>query len=267
MLTELLGDEIPGADGNPADYKPGNSGPKNPLADAIRYPARVARLAAFAQYTREDWTTLPTGRAELLIEDARSLIPDLQGVCARMDISLHDCRLAKYMRGEAMRAAGRVELRNAIRGPAGRFYNSETNRPTGLRQDSLNENNSADKAVIDNLKRSIKWMQECEEFSPSCGLFCDIAESYLLLKKFPGAQAYGRHATLQASPSTNSPSQVCDTVGKDPAYERAFYLAAESYALAGDQVLARKYAARFPGTVTLDEFKALSIELVPRPRE
>jgi hypothetical protein len=53
----------------------------------------------------------------------------------------------------------------------------------------------------------------------------------------------------------------CDAVGKDPAYERAFYLAAESYALAGDQVLARKYAARFPKPIQIQrssDWNALS---------
>lgn len=161
------------------------------------------------------------------------------------------------MRGEAQRRAGHVALRRAIQGAASRFYDPTTNRPTGLLSSALEESDPLDKAVIDSLNLSIGWMRECEEFSPSCELFCDIAESYLLLKKFPGAQAYGRHATLQASPSDKAPSEICTTFGHDPSYERAFYLAAESYMLVGNKALARKYAERFLGTVSLDEFKAL----------
>jgi hypothetical protein len=260
MLTELLGDVIPGADGLPPGTA-SQSGVKNDLPEAVCLTARIARLVSFAQYTREDWTTLPDERATLLINDAVNLVKDLEQVCVKPNLSLHDCRMAKYMHLEALRATGRVELRRAIQGTASRFYDPDTNRPTGLLTDALDEESPIDKAVIDNLQRSIQWMRECEEISPGCGLYCDIAESYLLLKRFPGAQAYGRHATLRASPSTNSPAEICADLGDDPDHERAFYLAAESYALAGNDSLAKKYAERFPGKVTLDEFKALRTKL------
>jgi hypothetical protein len=255
MLTELLGDEIPGADGKAPATTPLNT-LNNTLPPAIAYMARLARLAAFAQYTREDWATLPVERATLLINDAVNLIRDLQEL-SRTNLPLHDSKTAKYMLVEAMRATGHVELMRAILGAASRFYDPVTNRPSKLETDALNENIPADKATIDNLERSIEWMRKCEEMSPSCGLFCDISESYLLLKKFPGAQAYGRHATLGANRCASSTGDTSARLGDDAQQERAFYLATESYALAGNNILAKKYASRFPGTVTLDEFKAL----------
>jgi hypothetical protein len=259
MLTELLGDEIPGADGNASATTP-LSTLKKTLPPAIALAARLARLAAFAQYTREDWTTLPVERATLLINDAVNLVARLDQLC-RPSLPLHDFKIAKYMHVEAMRATGHVELLRAIQGAASRFYDSLTNRPSKLETDALDEKNPADKVAIDNLERSIKWMRKCEEVSPSCGLFCDISESYLLLKKFPGAQAYGRHATLETNPSSNSTADICARIGDDAERERAFYLATESYALAGIDSLAKKYASRFPGKVTLDEFRALRTTL------
>jgi hypothetical protein len=259
MLTELLGDEIPGADGKAPATTPLNT-LNNTLPPAIAYMARLARLAAFAQYTREDWTTLPVERATLLINDAVNLIRDLQ-VLSRTNLPLHDYKTVKYMLVEAMRATGHVELIRAILGAASRFYDPVTNRPSKLETDALDEKIPADKATIDNLERSIEWMRECEEMSPSCGLFCDISESYLLLKKFPGAQAYGRHATLGANRCASSIGDICARLGDDAQHERAFYLAAESYALAGNDSLAKKYASLFPGKVTLDEFKALRTTL------
>jgi hypothetical protein len=59
---------------------------------------------------------------------------------------------------------------------------------------------------------------------------------------------------------------TCARLGDDSQHERAFYLATESYALAGNNILAKKYASRFPGKVTLDEFKALRTTLgIPIP--
>jgi hypothetical protein len=260
MLTELLGDEIPGADGNASSTTPLNT-LKNTLPPSIALMARLARLAAFAEYTREDWTTLPVERATLLINDAVNLIADLEQVCNRANLSLHNFKVAKYMHLEAMRATGHVELLRAIQGGASRLYDPLTNRPSKLETDGLDERVPADKVVIDALERSIRWMRECEEMSPSCGLFCDISESYLLLKKFPGAQAYGRHATLEANPSANSTADICARLGDDDERERAFYLATESYALADNESLAKRYAYRYAGKVTLDEFKALRTTL------
>jgi hypothetical protein len=112
-------------------------------------------------------------------------------VINRPDLPLHDSKTAKYMLVEAMRATGHVELMRAILEAASRFYDPITNRPSKLETDALNEKIPADKATIDNLERSIEWMRKCEEVSPSCGLFCDISESYLLLKKFPEPRRMG----------------------------------------------------------------------------
>jgi hypothetical protein len=260
MMTEVLGERVPGTEEKPPPPVP-QPAPQNCLPDAIRYAARLARLAAFAQYTREDWSTLPDVRAQFLIDGAVSLVKDLESLRADSKFPVHDLRMAQYMHTRAMRAYGHVELRHVIKGPADRFYDPDTNRPTRLLTDALDEKIPADQQAILALEQSVKWMRQCEEFSPSCELYCDISESYLLLKCFSSAQAYGRHATLETSPSVHSAAETPARVGYDPVFERAFYLAAESYFLSGDQDLARSYAARCPFEARLDEFKALRAEL------
>jgi hypothetical protein len=260
MLTELLGDWIPGVhECMPATVR--KEAYKPPIPEPIRFAARSARLAAFAQYNRQDWLTLPLCRADMLIDDAKQLLIDLEKVLENELIPANSSEIARYMHTEALRAVGHVELRRAIRGAASRFYDTETNRPTGLLSDQLNPNNPEDRQCIESLRFAISRMEECEQISPSCGLFCDLAESFLILKNFEGAQAYARHATLQASPSANTALQVCANLATDPDYERAFYLAAESFLLAKNEPLAKKYAERFPGTAKLDEFKALRLIL------
>ena len=260
MLTELLGDPIPDAVGDQPEPERKTQVMAD-LPESIALAARLARLAAFAQYNRDDWTTLPIPRAKLLIDDAERLVTDLAEICEREHISVHDCKIARYMHVETLRAIGHVELRRAIQGPAGRFYDPDTNRPTGLLTDELNKNVPDDRETIDRLERSIAWMRECEELAPSSGLFCDIAESNLLLKNFGVAQAYARHATLGTIASTKAPSEVCEKWANDPNNERAFYLAAESFLLGKKECLARKYAQSFPGAAKLDEFKALRAQL------
>ncbi len=255
LLTELLGDPIP--DTGEAPAVPGCSKPlKADLPDAIRFPARLARLAAFSQYTVIDWSTLPAGRAELLLTDAEKLVSDLDQLCARVQHSDHDSALAKYMYVDALRAAGHVELMSAINGGARDLYDSD-GRPSHLNDKRMSDIPA--QPTRQNLHRAIRWLQLCEQFAPDAGLYCDIAEASLLLRDFDVAKAYARHATLQATPSSQSASTVCRQLAGDPDYERAFYLATESCYLAGDVAMAQKYLSRFGGTPTLDAFKALCL--------
>jgi hypothetical protein len=255
-LTELLGDWTPGND-ECAPAMARKAVVKPSIGKPIRFAARSARLAAFAQYTLQDWVTLPECRADMLIADAKLLLTDLEKLLQDESLQPHNREIAKYMHTEALRAFGHVELRRAIKGPAARFFDKETNRPTGLLKDQLNPNDEDDNDCIERLKQAIDRMHECEQISPSCGLFCDLAESHLLLKNFELAQAYGRHSTLQASPSANTASRICADLAADPDYERAFYVAAESFLLADNDLRAKDYAERFPGTPKLEEFKAL----------
>jgi hypothetical protein len=166
------------------------------------------------------------------------------------------------MRAQAIRAAGHVELQNAIQNAPDGFYDKD-HRPTVDVHLDLN--------VIQKLGISIGWMRKAEEWSPTTALYCDIAESYLLCGNFVGAQAYARHATLQARPSTNSLSRAtapslsaqsqAAMASPDPDTERAFYLASESWVLPGDKAMALKYAQRYTAPVLLDEFKALRAAL------
>jgi hypothetical protein len=255
LLTELLGDPIP--DTGEAPAVPGCSKPlKADLPDAIRFPARLARLAAFSQYTVIDWSTLPAGRAELLLTDAEKLVSDLDQLCARVQHSDHDSALAKYMYVDALRAAGHVELMSAINGGARDLYDSD-GRPSHLNDKGMSGNPA--QPSRQKLHRAVRWLQLCELFAPDAGLYCDIAEASLLLRDFDVAKAYARHATLQATPSSQSASTVCRQLAGEPDYERAFYLATESCYLAGDVAMAQKYLTRFGGTPTLDTFKALCL--------
>ncbi len=80
ILTELLGEHAPDTgEAGPVDRKP-SSRPDMTLAanDPMRYLTRLARLSAFAQYTLEDWSTLPPERIDLLMTDAEKLVGDLK---------------------------------------------------------------------------------------------------------------------------------------------------------------------------------------------
>ena len=256
MMTELLGETAPDTRGclAPDDCQM----PKSSLPKTISLPARVARLEAFARYSLDDWSTLPVPRILLLTNDAEKLIADLSAERDKTDIQPHDRRLTDYMYIEALRATGHVELMRVRSGFAAQVYD-ESNRPTGLRSDQIRDEQAKQK-----LRWAIECMLRCEELAPSCGLFCDLAESFLLLKDFGRAQAYGRHATLQTSPADKSRTPLSDSSNSNLIYERAHYLAAESYLLDSTQTtkdLAYKYANSYHGQVTLDEFKALRNEL------
>jgi len=200
----------------------------------------VARVAAFARYDRDSWSAVPECRVELIVQDAENLIQELDAVCSRPLISAHDHRLVRYMYIETLRAAGHIELMRVVHTSASSLY--ECKRPIGLRHSSLDREGSQ------RLHRAISYMRTCEELSPNSDLYCDMAESYLLLKEFTAAEGYARHAVLES----------------DPPSERAYYIAAESFWLEDStrsKELARKYADDFKGTVKLEEFKTLRAEL------
>ncbi len=240
MLTELLGERAPDTIES-GSYETISARHQKPvLPDTIRFPVRLARLAAFATYDRDDWSALPLSRAKLLIDDAEKLVEELDFIRRKADTSAHDRRLAKYMYIETLRAIGHVELLRVITGAAASLYHDK--RPTGLKDTTLNKDGS------DGLRQAVDWMLACERLAPSCDLFCDLAEAYLLLKDFTKAQGYARHATLESKPN----------------HERAYYIATESFFLENtdtSKTLAKKYAGDFKGTVTLDEFKSVRAEL------
>lgn len=242
MLTELLGETAPDLESgkDESSLTELTESQKAELPDPVRFPVRLARLSAFATYDRDEWRVLPPSRAKLLIDDAEKLVLDLDAICHQSGISPHDCRLAKYMYVEALRAIGHVELLRVITGPAANLY--EGNRPTGLKKATLADEASAA------LHRAVGWMRTSEQLAPSCDLFCDLAEAYLLLKDFAKAEGYARHATLESNPY----------------YERAYYIATESFFLQSTddaKALAKKYAEDFKGTVKLDEFKLVRADL------
>ena len=240
LLTELLGEKAPDTISSANPSTAATDYPKPDLDESIRFPARLARLATFARYTRDDWSTLPPSRAGLLIDDAEKLVPDLEAVCSRAGLAAHDLRLAKYMYTEALRCAGHVELLRVIAGPAKRLYRNQ--RPLGLMTESLDPQAAA------MVKIALSHLLACEQLSPSCGLYCDLAEAYLLLRDFGTANGYARHAALETNPYN----------------EWAYYIATESFFLQHDDaslVFARKYASSFKGTVTLDAFKSVREDL------
>jgi hypothetical protein len=141
---------------------------------------------------------------------------------------------------ETLRAIGHVELMRVIAGPASSIYRDR--RPTRLLETGLTEECS------ELLNHALGWMLSCEQVSPTCGLYCDLAETYLLMRDFSTAQGYARHAVLEG----------------DPSDERAFYMAAESFFLQNSpasRTIAKKYAAAFTGKVTLEQFRAVRAEL------
>jgi tetratricopeptide (TPR) repeat protein len=240
MLTALLGERAPDTVEPGSEALASKLDTKSPLPEAIRFPARVARLAALAKYDRSDWEVLPSGRSKLVIDDAELLVQELLALSSQTNISAHERRLVRYMYVETLRAIGHAELFRMKTGPASRLY--EGARPTGLRRGSLNDNESQD------LRHAINWMLTCERLEPDCNLYCDLAESYLLLKEFETAAGYARHATLKRKPED----------------ERAYYLATESFLLwqtDASRALAKKYADDFHGPVTLEEFKSARAEL------
>ncbi|HEY0795793.1 MAG TPA: hypothetical protein VGD64_08425 [Acidisarcina sp.] len=260
MLTELLGDYTPAADGEDTEPLTEESKLRN-LPDALQFAARLARLSAFAQYTREDWVILPKDRAKLLLDDGIQLVTDLEDLNSKTLSCVHDYRMARYMTTQAKRAAGHVTLQNVIQNAPEGFYD-KNNRP--------DLTVVLDSTMDGDLERSTKWMCEGEDWSPTMALYCDIAESYLLRGKFPGAQAYARHATLQAGPPATpassqpgpAPSVAPDPCAEtDPCVERAFYLATESWYLDKKAAMAIKYAQRYTAPVQLEEFKALRTAL------
>lgn len=242
MFTELLGEDAP--DVRPSAARDENTGGRFamrlPPDDTLRYPARLGRLAAFAQYTLQDWKILPTARIGLLIGDAERLIEDLKELRRVPTLSEREERVAHYMYQETLRAIGHVEVLRVVTGPAEHLYD-ENHRPLGLKTEELpNEDR-------ERLQNAIQWMQEAEEVLPTSTLYCDLAEAHLLLKKFEAAGGYARHATLD----------------KENPNERAFYLAAESYLLENtptSRVFAQTYASQFK-TAALPEFIALRAEL------
>ena len=127
--------------------------------------------------------------AEALVNDAEALVNDLEALKPKPLSCVHDCRMARYMHARARRAAGHIELQNAIQNAPDGFYDQDHRPTSGV---SLNSN------VIQKLEISIGWMRKAEDWSPTTALYCNIAESYLLCGNFVGAQAYARHATLQA---------------------------------------------------------------------
>ena len=237
LLTTLVGERAPDTvePGRESTQPAQSAG----LPDAIRFPARLARLSAFSKYDRSDWSALPESRIHLLMDDAERLVADLP-VVRNQSQSAHDRRLAKYMLIEALRSLGHLEVMRAKTGPFARFYRQE--RPVGLRDQNPTIEQSRD------LKKGVQWMLAAEELAPDCDLYCDLAEAYLLLKEFTEAQGYARHATLARHPDN----------------ERAYYLAAESYLLqqtSESRALAVQYARDYRGPVTMEEFKSIRAEL------
>jgi len=233
MLTTLLGERTP--DTTEAQYE----APKCTLPEAIEFPARVARLAAFAKYDRNDWSILPIERADFVIEKSEEVIDRLSNLVQQTN-NAHDRRMATYMYIEALRALGHVELMRVKMGSANRFY--QGGRPIGLKDEALTEEE------CQAMRHALGRMHECEGLSPNCDLYCDLAESYLLLKEFGHAEGYARHATLRKKPDS----------------ERAYYLTIESLLLQGtaaSRERAIKYAKDFQGAITLDEFKSVCAEL------
>jgi tetratricopeptide (TPR) repeat protein len=243
-LTELLGERTP--DTTPPQYNGEvlkKAAPRD-LPDAIRFPARAARISAFAQYKLTDWETLPPSRAHMLIDDAEALVRELGAF--RSNLLGHDQRVASYMYIETLRSIGHIELLRVITEHAADLY--KHGRPTGLR---ICAELSAEGTTL--LKAAICWMEECQQQAPACGLYYDLAQAYLLLRDFNRAQGHARHAVLDSDPKN------------EREYERAYYIAAESFFLQGDaddcKAQARKYAEGFKGMVTLEQFKALRAAL------
>ncbi len=238
MLTELIGDYSPDTERpSPAALR---SPPDSTKADKdpILFAARLARLSAFAQYAPEDWTTITQARIDVLINDAKRLVEDIQRLSDVLKLSEHEQRVREYIKQQALRAIGHVEVLRLVRGPAGAHLYDQDHRPMKDQRPSSDDRQR--------LEDAIEWMNEAAGVPPTQTLYCDLAYAYLLLKQFEIASGYARHATLQ-----------------NDSTERAFYLAFESYLLEGTEysrTFAKKYAAQFK-TPKSPEFLALREEL------
>lgn len=242
-LTELLND-YPAERSASAWDSPINS-ILEPSDRAIRLPARVARLAAFAEYSVEDLKTVPQDRIKLLTNDGKELVSDLTSLLKTLADAAepkheHDRHVAQYLYLEALRAMGHVEVFRVSRGLSGAHIYDKNHRPSHIKK-------GLDPVYSVALKQAIDGMKEAEKVLPGVTLYCDLAEAHLLLGDFQHAAGYARDAILQAKPPD----------------ERALYLASESLLLEGSpdsRALAEKYAAQL-NTAALPEFVALREEL------
>jgi hypothetical protein len=230
ILTELLG-EHPYFLDNPSE--PQGTFSENSLLsrltlaphDPLRFPARLARLSAFGEYTVEDWTTLPERRIDFLMKDAVSFIPDFiseeENLISETENPLFEQQrhIRQYIYVEGLRAVGHAIVLRASR--------------SEKRDDKQNASPGSNDELPfrEELRDAIAWMKEAEQVLPSITLYCDLAQAHLLLREFDKAQVYARDAILQ------------DTEPN----EYAIYLAAKSYLEERTETslaLARKYADR-----------------------
>jgi hypothetical protein len=223
--------------------------------DPVLLGALLARLAAFACYSRQDWSMLPEGRADILLDDAGTLITILRTLLREPSLSALDQRLIHYMYAEALRCAGHVMVLRIITGPGKALYNI-AQRPLGLLCESLSDHS------VQYLKEAREWMLECEKMAPTCGLYCDLAQANLFIKDFRASQGYARHATLEKYPENEFGSYLA----AEAYFIQAKILEQEGKTHESDEalVLSRKYAFEFSGDVTLAEFQSLRSDLQRR---
>ena len=245
MLTELLGEKTPDTiPRGPEEVLPLHE-EKAVLVEAIEVLAKVARAVAVGRYSREAFEAMPLARAEWIVSKTGEIRATLDKRCSEPETSPHDRRILRYMYAEVLKSLGHMILLLVIRTNASTLY--ENKRPLGLRRRDLDEKGT--RLLLD----ATKYLRTCEDLAPSSQLYCDLAESYLLLKDLSAAEGYARHATLD-----------CDKPN-----ERAYYIAAESLLLENTErsiAMAEKYVADFNGPITLDEFKLLREELAVRKK-
>jgi len=238
MLTELIGDYSPDIDRPSSATR--TSCPDSTVVekDPILIAAGLARLAAFAQYEPDDWAGLPQVRIDFLMDKATGLVQALSRISDTIKLSEHEQRVRQYIKQEALRAIGHVEVFRLVRGPAGAQLYDQDHRP------------DTNKSLgVDDRKRLIQateWLVEAARVLPTPTLYCDLADACLLLKDFKLASEYARHATL-----------------RNDVAERALYLASESCLLEGSEryrAFAMKYAAQCR-TPQFPEFIALRKQL------
>lgn len=277
MLTDLLGEkakDLPAeppaiehghalppqgeaADGNPERSAAVSNKPawKELLPNSISLPALLARLSAFAEYSRDDWTVLPQERANMLIEDGSTLVSDLLCRSNTGQPRNHDERLAQYMYIEALRALGHIQLLAVESGPG-----------KGLcKQLATGHARSLSTQEIDALAKAIDWMSKCAQLAPTSGLYCDLAEAYLLYGDLKAAEGYARHATLSSNQDERASylaAEVCFLESKR-VEEEVKNNAEGSATTDSDELKQRaiKYAQDFKGTPALEEFKRLRQQL------
>ncbi len=246
MLTELLGEhpslvaEHHVKAEKHSDHSPLLSTPVLAPDDPLRFPARLARLSAFAEYTAGDWTTLPEERITLLMRDANSFIGDLKSLLKRYPPDEAQLHIVQYIELEALRVIGHVEVVRAVRMAAGVI--------SGQDAPIIGSREILDKQERERLKQAINWMEQAEQILPTPSLYCDLAQAHILIRDLKSAQSYARDAILQ----------------DNDANEYAVYLAVESYWLEGTKdslELAKQYAAKYSAP-TLPEFKALRAKVL-----